>query len=204
MAGDICGMENIALEGVANSGKNLLDAKFLYFDLMKTAVILAKDASGQVDQSITDIVGSNSFAGSAKDYCLKLDAETSLLKTEHVDLTTLALTPDMNLEEKSRISSFSSKMLSERRSIRLKRSLSQGNGTMEEEDFMHGILISARLYQNKSALMVFLEPEGKMKVWRTSSLSADDGQKLLDLNPVNVALTGGGACRYCVKECPDG
>ena len=73
-------------------------------------------------------------------------------------------------------------------------------------DKMRGLLISARLYQNKSALMVLLEPErqGKMSVWRTSKLSADDGQKLLDLNPVNVALTGGGACRYCVEACPEG
>ena len=28
--------------------------------------------------------------------------------------------------------------------------------------------------------------------------------QLLDLNPVNIAISGGGACRRCVEECPDG
>ena len=56
---------------------------------------------------------------------------------------------------------------------------------------------------NSSMILVVLEPEGRLKVWRTSSLT-DQATQLFDLNPVNVALTGGGACRRCVEECPSG
>ena len=61
-----------------------------------------------------------------------------------------------------------------------------------------------RLLLVSSRVLVVLEPEGRLKVWRTSGLNTEQATQLMDLNPVNVALTGGGACRRCVEECPDG
>jgi len=58
--------------------------------------------------------------------------------------------------------------------------------------------------ENSSMILVVLEPEGRLKVWRTSGLNTDQATQLLDLNPVNIAISGGGACRRCVEECPDG
>ena len=238
VAGDICGKNNVALEGVVGSGKNLEAAKFLYFDLLKTATILASQASDNVDPGLEDYLGSGLEGKSAREYCLPAEGAVSAAPLHRAkDLASIAITPGMAEEDRRQVRLVSKKLETEcRKAIRLKASssveedisgpsghhledlilkmtLNEESPTMDyslaEDDAtkkMHGLLISARLYQNKSALMVLLEPErqGKMSVWRTSKLSADDGQKLLDLNPVNVALTGGGACRYCVEACPEG
>ena len=252
VVGDVCGSANeaITIDGVAvpKSGKNLEKAKFLHIDLVKTATIIAQLAGDSASSSITDLINrvGASFSGSAREYCLST-VNSSRLHSQHVDLTTIALTPDMDEETRSRVSHISKKLQTEaecQRSVRLKRSLGTARkftfnepSVEIEKEKMRGILLSARLCQNRenrtakllqgaeaeeeeskwerdgelgetrsnsSLILVTLEPEGKMRVWRTSSLSTDDAESLMSLNPAEVALTGGGACRYCVEQCQEG
>ena len=246
VVGDVCGMENQPIKigdtEIPNSGKNLEKAKFLFFDITKTAAIVAKLAGDEADSKLTDLVddvtGGASFSGSAREYCISGEA-AALHRSE---LTSIALTPDMDTGTAENVRRISKQLQTEAecsRAVRLKRSLSR---TWEEEgEKMRGFLLNARLCHNKvnstaklvsaeeeeeesrkvestaefsnqelstnpnsSMILVVLEPEGRLKVWRTSGLNTEQATQLMDLNPVNVALTGGGACRRCVEECPNG
>ena len=232
---------------VPNSGKNLEKAKFLFFDISKTAAIVAKLAGDNADSKLTDLVdatGGASFSGTPREYCISGGA-AALHRAEH-EVTSIALTPDMDAETKQRVRRISKQLQTEaecRRAVRLKRSLSrtweEGRGEEGGSVQMRGFLLNARLCHNRvnstaklvnaeeeeresrkiefskqelsnltnpnsSMILVVLEPEGRLKVWRTSGLNTEQATQLMDLNPVNVALTGGGACRRCVEECPDG
>jgi len=251
VVGDVCGMANEPIKigdiEVPNSGKNLEKAKFLFFDISKTAAIVAKLAGDNADSQLTDLVdatGGASFSGTPREYCISGGA-AALHRAEH-EVTSIALTPDMDAETKQRVRRISKQLQTEaecRRAVRLKRSLSrtweEGRGEEGGSVQMRGFLLNARLCHNRvnstaklvnaeeeeresrkiefskqelsnltnpnsSMILVVLEPEGRLKVWRTSGLNTEQATQLMDLNPVNVALTGGGACRRCVEDCPDG
>ena len=254
--GDVCGTANEPIKigdtEVPNSGKNLEKAKFLFFDISKTAAIVAKLAGDSADSQLTDLVdatGGASFSGTPREYCISGAAGAAALHRSQQEVTSIALTPDMDAETKQHVRRISKQLQTEaecRRAVRLKRSLSrtwEGSGEEGGRAQMRGFLLNARLCHNRenstaklvnakeeeresrkiesmaefssqelsnltnpnsSMILVVLEPEGRLKVWRTSGLNTEQATQLMDLNPVNVALTGGGACRRCVEECPDG
>ena len=257
VVGDVCGTDNEPLKigdtEVPNSGKNLEKAKFLFFDISKTAAIVARLAGDSADSQLTDIVeatGGASFSGTPREYCISGAAGAAALHRGHQEVTSIALTPDMDAETKQHVRRISKQLQTEgecSRAVRLKRSLSRTWEGGEEEGGrvaqMRGFLLNARLCHNRvnstaklvntkdeeregreiestaelsnqeltnltnpnsSMILVVLEPEGRLKVWRTSGLNTEQATQLMDLNPVNVALTGGGACRRCVESCPDG
>ena len=256
VVGDVCGVDNqpvkIGDTEVANSGKNLEKAKYLFFDITKTAAIVAKLAGDQADSELTDLLattGGASFSETPREYCISGDPGAAALQKGRQEVASIALTPDMDAETKQRVRMISKQLQTEaecNRAVRLKRSLSTTSGEEGWEETgsgakMRGFLLNARLCHNRvnssaklvnveeeregrriestaglnlsnqefsnqtnsSMILVVLEPEGRLKVWRTSSLT-DQATQLFDLNPVNIALTGGGACRRCVEECPSG
>lgn len=78
------------------------------------------------------------------------------------------------------------------------------------------VKLGSRSHNGREYAALLSGKNGKIEVYELSSSSSDDEDSpfvakaaskddpvIYSLDPVESALTGGGACRFCVKECPE-
>jgi len=190
VAGNICGDNNEEIDGVKFSGENLEGNKYLYFDILRTAKMLGDDALSATLQSALEDLNYDATKMVNRDFCLA-EAYSVTTTTSASTRTISNGTQSLHNDDKGVIK------LSDTYFETFE------DPTLSNADKVKGIVLSSRLLKNDSTIMVLLEEDGEMRVWRTSMAStADTATELLSQDPVSLALEGGGACRYCVKECP--
>ena len=151
VAGNVCGRKNTEkVPNVSQSGQDLEDYKYLYFDILKTAKMLGDDTLAEAisESSLSNQLGSfDKNKMSNRDYCLSGAYASSVTS----NVTKKLLREDdaiIDLSENS-FQSFEAE-------------------SQTDQENLQGIVLSARLISNNSKVVVLLEEDGEMKVWRTA------------------------------------
>ena len=153
VAGNVCGRSNDAISGVSGSGADLQSNHYLYYDWIRTAKILGEAALTKSIDGL-NLLGDNTSVDAAlggvnfepgssipRDFCLNgvYSASTARL-----------------LRAKGGVYSLEEKQFQYYRN------------PAPSAQSVRGIVISKKLIKNQTEVVVLLQKDGALKVWKTS------------------------------------
>lgn len=200
VAGNICGKKNDKISGVKESGQDLEDYKYLHFDISRTALMLGDDTLSAFvpNSSIFDALNLDKSTMNNREMCLtEAYTEKKTITTVASATTTIASATTIVASEGLQEDDGGVLKLSDTKFETFE------DSSLHNTNDMKGIILSSKMLKNESKVVVLLEEDGKIRVWRTSKASSSDSAtELLSKDSLDTITEGGGFCRYCVMECP--